>query len=169
MEKPWLCSVLLLCTQEAARAICGLWKKCLLNYWGFLDCDDRRSPWWTSRVGPQHDTVMISTSFKSYASLAIFFIISVLFCFFFFFEHETIYTTRVLAVFDFYCRTEACNLTGCENLQNSDSISFTLWGFSSLLTLQYGAWHVYKLCLVLLLLFVDLPLPDFHFQLKKNN
>ena len=85
MEKPWLCSVLLLCTQEAARAICGLWKKCLLNYWGFLDCDDRRSPWWTSRVGPQHDTVMISTSFNSYASLAIFFIISVLFCFFFFF------------------------------------------------------------------------------------
>ena len=96
---------------------------------------------------------------------------SFLFCsvFFFFFEHEIIYTTRVLAVFDFYCRTEACNLTGCENLQNSDSISFTLWGFSSLLTLQYGAWHVYKRCLVLLLLFVDLPLPDFHFQLKKNN
>ena len=111
---------------------------------------------------------MISTSFNSYASLAIFFILSVLFCFFFFFEHETIYTSRVLAVFDFYCRREACNLTGCENHQNSDSISFTLWGFSSLLTLQYGAWHVYKLCLVLLLLFVDLPVPDFHFQLKKK-
>ena len=69
---------------------------------------------------------MIRTSFNSYASLAIFFILSVLFCFFFFFEHETIYTSRVLAVFDFYCRTEACNLTGCENHQNSDSISFTL-------------------------------------------
>ena len=70
---------------------------------------------------------MISTSFNSYASLAIFFIISILFCFvFFFFEHETIYTSRVLAVFDFYYRTEACNLTECENHQNSDSISFTL-------------------------------------------
>ena len=34
---------------------------------------------------------------------AIFLIIPVLFCFFF--EHETIYTTRVLAVFDFYYRT----------------------------------------------------------------
>ena len=34
---------------------------------------------------------------------AIFFIIPVLFCFVF--EHETIYTTRVLAVFDFYYRT----------------------------------------------------------------
>ena len=70
---------------------------------------------------------MISTSFNSYASLAIF--SSFLFCsvfFFFFFEHETIYTSRVLAVFDFYYRTEACNLTECENHQNSDSISFTL-------------------------------------------
>ena len=34
---------------------------------------------------------------------AIFLIIPVLFCFVF--EHETIYTTRVLAVFDFYYRT----------------------------------------------------------------
>ena len=50
---------------------------------------------------------MISTSFNSYASLAIFFIISILFCFFFLLEHETIYTSGVLAVFDFYYRTEA--------------------------------------------------------------
>ena len=45
------------------------------NFWGLLDCDDRRSPWWASRVGPQHDTVMISMSFNSYATQAIFFII----------------------------------------------------------------------------------------------
>ena len=41
------------------------------------------------------DTVMISVNFNSYASLPIFFIIPV--C-----EHETIHTTWVLAVFDFY-------------------------------------------------------------------
>ena len=72
-------------------------------FWGLLDCDDRRSPWWASRVGPQHDTVMISVSFNSYVNLAIFFIIPALFCFVL--EHETIYTTRVVAVFDFYYRT----------------------------------------------------------------
>ena len=76
--------------------------------WGLLHCDDRRSPWWASRDRPQHDrsrsdTVMISMNFNSYASLVIFFIISVLFCFVF--EHWTLYTIRVLAVFDFYYRT----------------------------------------------------------------
>ena len=80
----------------------------LCNLWGLLDCDDWRSSWWASRVGPQHDrgrsnTVMISMHFNSYASSAIFFIIPVLFSFVF--QHETIYTTRVLAVFDFYYRT----------------------------------------------------------------
>ena len=78
------------------------------SFCGLLHCDDRRSPWWASRDGPQHDhirsdTVMISMNFNSYASLVIFFIISVLFCFVF--EHWTLYTIRVLAVFDFYYRT----------------------------------------------------------------
>ena len=41
---------------------------------------------------------MISMNFNSYASLAIFFIISFFFCFVF--EHGTLYTIRVLAVFD---------------------------------------------------------------------
>ena len=45
---------------------------------------------------------MISMNFNSYASLALLFIIPFLFCFIF--EHETIYTIRVLAVFDFYYR-----------------------------------------------------------------
>ena len=46
---------------------------------------------------------MISVSFNSYVNSAKLFIIPVLFCFVL--EHETIYTTRVVAVFDFYYRT----------------------------------------------------------------
>ena len=46
--------------------------------------DYRKSPWWVSRDGPQHDrsrseTFLISMKFNSCASLAIFFIIPVLF------------------------------------------------------------------------------------------
>ena len=68
------------------------------NFWGLLDCDDRRSPWWASRVWPQLDTVMISMDFNGYASLAIFFLSP--YCFFYFvFEHETIiYYKRVSCV-----------------------------------------------------------------------
>ena len=46
---------------------------------------------------------MISMNFNSYASLVIFFIIPVLLCFVF--DHETLLTIRVLAVFDSYYRT----------------------------------------------------------------
>ena len=46
---------------------------------------------------------MISMNFNNNASLVIFFIISVFFCFVF--EHKTLYTTRVLAVFDIYYPT----------------------------------------------------------------
>ena len=46
---------------------------------------------------------MIRMNFNSEASLVIFFIIPVLFCFVF--EHETLYTIRSLAVFDFYYLT----------------------------------------------------------------
>ena len=75
------------------------------SVWGLLHYDDWRSPWWASRDGPQHDrsrsdTVIISMNFNSYASLVIYFIIPVLFCFGF--EHETFYTIRFLSVFDFY-------------------------------------------------------------------
>ena len=54
------------------------------NFWGFLHYDYRKSPWWVSRDGPQHDrscseTFLISMKFNSCASLAIFFIIPVLF------------------------------------------------------------------------------------------
>ena len=49
------------------------------------------------------DLSVISMNFNSYASLVIFFIILVLFCFVF--DHETLLTIRVLAVFDFYYHT----------------------------------------------------------------
>ena len=56
------------------------------NFWGFLHYDYWRSSWWSSRDGPQHDcsrsdTFMISVEFNRCASLAIFFILPVLFCF----------------------------------------------------------------------------------------
>ena len=53
----------------------------------------------------------------------------------FFFEHETIYAIRVLAEFDFYYRTSACNLSELENLQYSECPFRFVSGFSSLLTL----------------------------------
>ena len=46
---------------------------------------------------------MISMSFNSYTSLAVFCFIPVLLCFVF--EYATFFTKRVLAVFDFYYRT----------------------------------------------------------------
>ena len=61
---------------------------------------------------------MISMSFGIRPSLAVFFIIPVLFCFVF--EHEIIYKTRALAVLDFYYAKSACILAKFENLQNSD-------------------------------------------------
>ena len=89
---------------------------------------------------------MISMNFNSCASFALFFIIPFIFCFVF--EHETLYTIRVLAVFDFYNRPKACNLTGRENLQNLDcTFCFLFEDFrlcSRYNKVNYGAWHVYK-------------------------
>ena len=81
---------------------------------GLIHCDDRRSPWWANRDGPQRDRSrsdigMISMNFNSYASLLIFFTIPVLFCFVF--DHETLLTIRVLPLFDFYHCTYARHLT----------------------------------------------------------
>ena len=108
------------------------------SFWGLLYCDDRRSPWWASRGELQHDhirsdTVMISMNFNSYASLVIFFIISVLFCFVF--EHWTLYTIRVLAVFDFLLPYVSLQSNWAwKSLKLGMSILFFLWGFSYLLT-----------------------------------
>ena len=108
------------------------------SFWSLLHCDDRRSLWWASRDGPQHDhirsaTVMICMNFNSYTSLVIFFAIPVLFCFVF--QHKTLYTIRVLANFAW------------KPLKLALSILLSIWGFSSLLTfynVNYSAWYVYK-------------------------
>ena len=54
------------------------------------------------RKRSRYDPIMICMNFNSSASMVIFFIIPVFFCFVF--EHETLYTVRVLAVFHFYYR-----------------------------------------------------------------
>ena len=96
--------------------------------WGLLHRDDRRSPWWASRDGPQRDrsrsdSGIISMNVNSYASLVIFFVIPVfsfvLFCFWS--RNFTHYTS-----------------VGCVWFSLpyvSMSISFSPWGFSSLFTL----------------------------------
>ena len=122
---------------------------------------------------------MIRMNFNSYISLAILFIIPVLFCFVLFcsvlfcfvFEHETVYTIQVLAVFDFYYRVQACNLTECENIQNSRTLpfDFSLMIFVSahvVITSITAPGMFTNLCLVLLLLSADSLVPKFHLQLK---
>ena len=97
---------------------------------------DQRSSWWASRNGLQHDhirfdTVMISMNFNSYASLVIFFIISVLFCFVF--EHWTLYTIWVLAVWFLLPYVSLKSNWTWKCLKLGMSILFFLWGFSYLL------------------------------------
>ena len=95
------------------------------NFWGFLHYDYRRSPWWSSRDGPQHDrsrsgTFMISKKFNSCPSLAIFFIIPVLFCF--------VLNTKLFLIYKKTLETRSvhfCLCLRCNNVNN-------------------GAWHVYK-------------------------
>ena len=103
------------------------------KFWGLLHCDDRRLRWWASSDGPQHDrsrsdTGMINVNFNSYASLFILFIIPVLF--YFVFDHETMYTTRVLTCLIFLTIREIE-----ESLKNLDCPFHFFGGFSSLLTL----------------------------------
>ena len=116
-----------------------------------------RLAWWVSRDGPQldrtrSDTGMISKNFNSYASLAIFFIISVFF------------------LFCFWTRNF---IHWVWNLQNLDcTFRFLFEDFclcSRYNKLNYGAWHVYNLCLVLLLLLAGSLVPKFHFQSTKKS
>ena len=147
----------------------------LCNLWGLLDCDDWWSSWWASRVGPQHDrgrsdTVMISMHFNSYASLAIFFIIPVLFSFVF--QHETYYTNVSCVWF----------LLSYVSLQSELSVKtlrtrtvhfvFSLRIFVSahvIITSITAPGMFTNLSLVLLLLFADSPVAKFRFQLKEKN
>ena len=77
------------------------------------DRHDKRAPMDFSMI-VFAQTPLWQVRILSYASLVIFFVVSVLFCFLF--EHGALYTIRVLAVFEFYYRTRACNLTERENL-----------------------------------------------------
>ena len=75
------------------------------NFLGFLHCDYRRSPRWSSRDGPQHDCSRSGTFMISITVVPVWLYFSsflfVLFCF----EHKTLYSIGVLAVFVFYHRT----------------------------------------------------------------
>ena len=92
------------------------------------DCDDELAPW-TQHDRSRSDTGMINMNFNSYASLVILFIIPVLL--YFVFDHETMYTTRVLTCLIFLTVRKIE-----ESLENSDCPFHFLGGFSSLLTLQ---------------------------------
>ena len=114
-------------------------KGCRCNFWGLLHSDDRKSPWWPSRVGTQHDrsrfdTVIISMNFNSYASLAIFFIIPDLF--FCFWTRNYTYYTRVSCVWFLSPSVSLQSNWAWKPSEPGLSISFSLWRFSSLLALQ---------------------------------
>ena len=128
---------------------------------------------WASRDGLQHDRwVALTPSWIVWILKVVpvrLYFSSLLFCIF---EHETIYTIGVLAVFDFYCCTWACNETGDQSNRAWKPpklglpISFPLWGFSSPVTFtQVTALSKFtNLCLVLLLLLAGSLVPKFHFK-----
>ena len=85
----------------------------------------------------------MSVNFKSYASLVIFFTNSVFSSFNF--EHKTLYTIPVLAVFHFYHHEKASNLTECENSDCPIRFLFEDFGLCSRYNnVNYFDWHVYK-------------------------
>ena len=113
---------------------------CRCNFRGLLHSDDRKSPWWASRVGTQHDrsrfdTVIISMNLNSYASLAIFFIIPDLF--FCFWPQNYTYYTRVSCVWFLSPSVSLQSNWAWKPSKPGLSISFSLWRFSSLLALQW--------------------------------
>ena len=106
------------------------------NFWDFLLCDDRRSRWWASRDGPQHDrsrsdTVMISMHFNSYASLAIFFISFLFFSAFFFWTWTYICYTSVNWVWFLLPYVSLQSIWAWKPSIFGPSISFCLWIFVS--------------------------------------
>ena len=111
------------------------------NFWVLLHCDDRRSPWWASRDGPQHDrsrsdTVIVGMDFKSYAGFAMFSIIPF---FMFCFEHEHYMSVGCVWFLSPNVSLQTFKLTL--------SISFLFEDFRlcpRYNNVNYGAWHVYK-------------------------
>ena len=121
------------------------------NFWGLLHCDDRRSPWWASRDGSQHDrscsdTFMICMNFNNYASFVTFFIIPVLFC-------SVLYlNTKLYMLYEcllclMFITVSLQSKRVWKPLKLGLSISFSLAPFclcSRYNNVNYGAWHVCK-------------------------
>ena len=124
------------------------------NFLGFLHCDYRRSPRWSSGDGPQHDcsrsgTFMISMNYNSCASLAIFFIVpvcSVLFWTQNFVQYRSVSCVCFLLP---YVSLQSNWVWKPSKLGQSTSVlseDFCL--YSRYNNVNYGAWHVYKIFFV---------------------
>ena len=78
----------------------------------------------------------------------------------------------MLAVFDIYYRTKACNLTVCKILKiRTVHFVYSLMIFVSahVIITPITAPSIFtNICLVLLLLIADLPVPKFPFQLERK-
>ena len=110
------------------------------NFWGLLHCDHQRLPWWPRCDQPQHDrscsdTDMICMNFNIFASLFMFCITPVLFCFVFL-TRNYVYNMGVSCVWFLlpYISRLGSNWAW-KPFKLRLSISFSLLGFSSLLTL----------------------------------
>ena len=104
-------------------------------------------------------------NFNNCASLVIFFIILVLFYSVFVFEHEAIYTIRVLAVFDVYYRKLTIELSVKTFKTRTVHFIFSLSLFvcARVVITSITALGMFtNLCLVLLLLLVGSLVPKFH-------
>ena len=110
------------------------------SFWGLLHCDDQRLPWWASRDEPQHDCsrsdtdIRICMNFNISASLFILFIIPVLFCFVLLTRNH-VYYMGVSCVSFLLPYISLRSNWAWKPSKLGLSISFSLWGFSSLLTL----------------------------------
>ena len=115
------------------------------SFWGLLYCDDRRSPWWASRDGLQHDhirsdTVVISMNVNSCASLVIFFIISDE-------KLNFIYYTSANCIWFLLPYVSLQSNWAWKSLKLEISNFFSFEDFricSRFNNVHYGAWYVYK-------------------------
>ena len=128
-----------------------------------------------SHVGPPHvrsrsDTVMISMNYNSYATLAIFFIIPVLFYFVFELELYILYECQLCLIF-ITIRKLAIKLSVKTFKTWTVHFIFTLRIFVSahvVITSITAPSMFINLCLVVLLLLPGSLVSKFHFQLTKK-
>ena len=148
------------------------------SFWGLLYCDDQRLPWWASSDELQHDhirsdTVMICMNFNNYASLVIFFIISVLFCFFFW-TLNFIYYMSVSGVWFLLLYVSLQSNWVWKFLKRRMFILFFSFEdfhiCSRFHNINYGAWYVYKPLFDSSVATCRLAsVPKFHFQLSEKS